>query len=291
MFAIIIAIFFCQIVVVSIIVPHQYHRIVRREMSLYPEKDYPRLYTLGTQVRLKRQNLCLNLNHVTAVISFFVLAYGVFQAPSDRELVRLFSYCFLLQLSPYFLLAYWEWQVKHLRSKMPAPIIRTASLAPRQLSDIISPLAVVALVAAFCLVIVAAFYALVRTGANSNKFILILLVNTGFGVFALKRIFTMVRNPREDPYAANSDEMRKAQILARTYVITGLFIAFSSLFSLAKLSGWFDQDSAQIYFMQFLSLLYQAGLIYSVWAKKNKLKATDYSVFKDADETSPLVTN
>lgn len=282
-------IFFCQIIVLSIFVPQQYQRISRLEITRYPQKSYPLLYTLGEDVRIQRQNIFLRFSYLVAIICFSILAYALLRIDSDQGLLRLYGLSLFLQLSPYALVAYWQWQVKKVRQTLPAPSVRSASLKRNQVSDFVSPLVIFTLVAALCLVVSTSGFALFNDYGNQSKVIGILLVNVLFGVFVFKKIIEVRQSPRDDPYAASKDVTAKARKVIHTLIFTGLFIALSSLLTLARLSGWFDQDYAQIVVVQFLSVIYQIGFLYSVLLKKNKIESTDYSVFKKYDEPETLI--
>lgn len=281
------ALAFIQILVISIVVPTWIRQMNVAEMARYPESEFPLLYTLGTEVRLARQRLCQGLNYLSAIICIGIISWASRQHYSLSELSVYLSYCLLIQLLPFSLTDYWEWQVKRLRKQLHSSTVRKATLATRRLNDIISPYVVLIYCLLFALVVGVSLFLLATEQLSATKFFRIVLINTVYIIHTLFLLRRYYLRPRQDPVASMGEELMKIKRIAWIYVGVGVFISFSSLMSLSKEFVAIDGETIKVLACVTTSLFMQAMFILSCLLRRQRLYNSDYSVYK-APTTSTI---
>lgn len=269
-----------QIAVLSFYIPNLFYRFANTEISRYPESEYPLLYTLGTATRLARQRICKLLNAIAGALCFVGLVTGLVLQLDAVAWSNVLITCMLLQILPYVWSARWEIQVRRLRAKMPKPIIRKAELSPRRLADMVNPIALYLFFTVSAIVIGMTAYFMNTDLIKINKGLTVLTANVCFTAFIAYKVFFFLRNPREDPYAASKDELKKAQLQARACIVAGSIIVLSSLFSLFKSLNWLSPSQEIIFVAVFFSIFAQGALLRSAQLKLKKLESSDYGVFR-----------
>ena len=273
-----------QIGILSFYIPNLFHRFVHAEINRYPEAEYPLLYTLGTETRLTRQRLCTRFNWLMGTACVIVLLVGLFVKFTPLAWSNALIACMILQFLPYGLAEIWHKQVQQFRSQLPPPTIRRAVLTKRTLGGLVNPTLFYGLLALGLTINIITMILISDGTIKLTKGLAIMIVVTGFTLIAVYKTLSFVNKPRQDPIAANKDELAKAKIQSSGALAAGYIVNFSAVFALLKALNWISREQDEMFVAIALSIAIQLILYLVAKRRLTQLDTVDYSVYRHKPE-------
>jgi hypothetical protein len=261
------AVFLSQIYLISVHYPRKICARIREVIETYPPADYPKLYPgpyAWYAESAKRRGLTtfMVVNYLIAALGLAILGamlatgYEPALLGGDEIFVMLY---FMLQASPLLYIQITECRHYALMRQQFRESRRSASLAPRRMSQFVSP-ALMA-VAAIFYVLWLVFYLSAKGAVATwgSEVYATLLMITGMNVFYALYLRRMVFGKKLDPYRADEDRDRQTRVMGKVYVLSSIGVSLSlSLTQAADQFGFEIFDPVLISF--YLQLCITGGL-------------------------------
>jgi magnesium-transporting ATPase (P-type) len=269
--------FLSQIILMSIWLPAIVARRVRSIMAAHPETQYPRLYPRGSEFHERKLQRFIWGARATAMIGlFFWLVYN-FDA-SNEDYAGVVWLVFMLQCLPYVMLevfAFKAWRLMRVHDKRR---VRSASLQPRRITDIIDTTQLIILGLSFATL--CGFIAYVDQfnyswfGGWLNAIIL-----AATYVFLGGLVAWQFFGRTKDPYLSESDRTRQFQHMVSQFVFVCVALSIYAMVMITL--RMLDMDSlrqlAMSVYCQSLALVYYLTMLRSL--------RVNFEVYR---ETSPV---
>jgi len=272
-------VFAAQILVLSVLVPYQFHKAYSRLKERYPPSAYPRLYPVapGKGQRFNAILLVVRLLIVTASTAIF--AVDLVEGHGPVALARTMICVTLAQAVPALVWLIWQQRMARAFRAMPAPPVRSAELRPSRLTDFV-PLPVIAAGIAGPVVSLVSAIALYRTDPDQLRVIaLYVLVVSGWLVLrmlmALRAPGSM---PRPDPYMTDADVFRARRQRLRVLFVVSAVMGVAFTLILLFQAGRLPVDIVAISIG--CSILYQLVLLGTTRVVLRRLAVRDASVYR-----------
>ena len=261
------AAFLSQIYLISVHYPRKMCARIREVIEAYPPMEYPKLYPgpyawYAESAKRRGLSIFMAVNYLIAVVGLAILiamlASGYEPAFLGGDEIFVMFY-FMLQASPLLYIQITECRHYALMRRQFSESRRSASLAPRRMSQFVSPALV--LVAALFYVLWLVFYLSERgpVATWGSEVYASLGMVTGMNVFYALNLRRMIFGKKIDPYRADEDRERQIRVMGKVYVLSSIGISlFLSLTQAADQFGFEIFDPVLISF--YLQLCAVAGL-------------------------------
>jgi hypothetical protein len=274
MTAIIYLAFISQILTISVIFSNKWYNRKRFLLTKYPPADYPNLYVQSFAVecnRLKIRRLidlsitCFSL----ALVLFFYLTKTNLEIVASSILAIA-----TIQLMPWLLTSYWYKENTVLMAKNFPSTKRKSSFSQRKITDFVtlSKLALAALSYGLTLAFTLYIYVEQRWLDNSNKALLLMLLNTLMASYLVWLLFNSLYGKKKDNFI-NSDDRLKL-IADKCQALTSYLILYSTFIMGICLFRTFDLN--QLYVCAMTGIFIQVIFAFSF----NKSVNINYDVYK-----------
>jgi hypothetical protein len=116
-------VFAAQILVLSVLVPYQWHRTYSRLKERYPPRDYPRLYPVPAG-KVERFNTILTVVRIViAVAGTAIFAVDLAEGRDPDDLAQTMMWVALAQAVPALVWVPWQLRMARAFRAMPAPSV------------------------------------------------------------------------------------------------------------------------------------------------------------------------
>lgn len=272
-------VFISQIILLSVFYANKIKKRTETFLNNYPESKYPKLYPKSAENYKKHINIYSKLN-----LLIFFLGVGVLYFVYSGALVgekKLSPWIpwgyFMIQMIPNLLLDIWGMKTNKLMKIQDDRKVKTGSLQPRKLLNIIPPLLLLA--------VVLIFFSFVLFVLNSDQFvlsfdnkgfasILILLVgHVSFFSFLIWRIYGAKCNP----YQSEIDRDKHLKLMAKTMCFTLIGCTLFVFFAFGS-----NPEQKALYMPIMMSIFLQGLTIFSTGyaLQKYPLDEIDFDVYK-----------
>lgn len=202
-------VFAAQILVLSVLVPYQFHRAYTTRKKRYPPSAYPRLYPVAPGEDERFNAILAVLRLVVVVASAARFAVDLVEDRGPAALARTMILVALAQAVPGLLWLAWQRRLARAFRAMPAPSVRSAELRPSRLTEFVPFPLIAAGIAGSAISLVSAI-ALYRTDPD-HSWLISLYVLAVSGWLLLRMLMALrapASMPRPDPYMTDADVFR-----------------------------------------------------------------------------------
>lgn len=228
------AVFFLQLLLMSILQPWRVAQRVRQGMARYPAQDYPQLYPDGEETTVREQTRYLRgyllLNSLIATVGLVLLAWlftrmqRMQQGQYDVAVTIVIVLYYMLQLVPILLFqVVVAWKNSYLRKVMQSEK-RTAVLQPRRLFDFVSPVIVLLTLLCYPAFVALVFYTRhVFPHRAASDEVLIAGISLYYAMCGLG-IYRTLYGRKSNPLQSNQDRIHEISVGVKTCVYGALAV-------------------------------------------------------------------
>lgn len=217
-------VFFCQILVVSLLLPFTIVGRMKTILANHPRDQYPKLYPISPEKIHNASSYYFRMNVVVMLVGFGLAFHGLYYETKEMmnwDNTSVLTLYFLLQMLPLMLADVAGFKYCRLMREADQRSTRKISLRPRRLFDFVSP----ALVATAVLIYLAATVLVVYVAQNpfpgfagyANIFFI-----TGLNLFFSGMIVWQIRGKKRNPYQTEEDHFRQISIGVRLNVLVSI---------------------------------------------------------------------
>jgi len=219
-----------QILTISVIFANKWYRKKLFLLTKYPPVDYPNLYVQPSTVELNRLQIRKLIDRTITFLSLSVVLF-FYLTKTDLEMVA--SSILIIaavQLTPWFLSRYWDKENNSLMAKNFPSSKRKSSFTQRKITDFVTPskLALAALSYGLTLVFTLYIYVEQLWLDNSNKALLLILLNTVMASYLVWLLFNSLYGKKKDNFINSDDRLKliadKCQTLTSYLIMYSVFI-------------------------------------------------------------------
>ncbi|WP_262692585.1 hypothetical protein [Kordiimonas aestuarii] len=290
--AVMYTVFLSQIYLISVHYPRKMCARIREVVESYPPAEYPHLYPgpyvyYAESARKHGLKIFMAANYIIAAIGLGILCMmmlsGYEPALLGGDEIFVMFY-FILQASPLLYIQITEWRYYALMRESFTAKHRSASLAPRRMSQFVSPALVGAAIVFYVLWLVFYLSDQGPVATWSGEVYATLAVITGINVFYVLYLRRMVFGKKVDPYRSDEDRDRQIRVMGKVYGISSigisLFLAFTQA---ADRFGFEVFDPVLISFYLQLCIVAGLGFVF----RDITVNSLNFKVYrKQADEPS-----
>ncbi len=225
-----------QILTISVNFANKWYRRKHFLLTKYPPVDYPNLYVQDSTVEFNRLNIRKLIDRTIVFLSFSVVLF-FYLTKADLEMVA--SSILIIaavQLAPWFLSSYWDKENNSLMAKNFPSSKRKSSFTQRKITDFVNPSKLALAVLSYGLTLVFTLYIYVEQlwHENSNKALLLILLNTVMVSYLVWLVFNSLYGKKKDNFINNDDRLKliadKCKTLTSYLIMYSVFIMGICLF-------------------------------------------------------------
>ncbi|WP_417452061.1 hypothetical protein [Kordiimonas sp.] len=289
--AVMYTVFLSQIYLISVHYPRKMCARIREVIETYPPVNYPHLYPgpytyFAESARKHGLKIFMAINYLIAAIGLGLLCammlsgYEPALLGGDEIFVMFY---FMLQTAPLFYIQIVEYRHYDLMRKTFTQKRRAATLAPRRMSQFVSPALV--LLAGMLYLLWLAFY-LSDKGPVSvwgGEVYATLGMITGMNLFYVFYLRRMVFGKKIDPYRTDEDRDRQLRVMAKVYTLSSIGISlFLGLTQAADRFGFEVFDPTLVSFYLQLCAVTGLGLVF----RSITVGSLNFEVYRETTSTS-----
>jgi len=278
-------VFTSQIFLLSYYYPKNIIRRIADILEKYPRVDYPKLYPKSVEETEKGQRIFNVLSKIILIIGLIILAIIVSWNYSYEgrmsEIIPVIY--FMVQIIPFILLEISGFSYLRMMRKADSSTTRNAELAPRKLTNFISPV-YIGIAVLMSLLCIAYFYSLYefQFSFNNDTFIILLSLIMSNGLF-IGIIYWNLYGKKLDPHQTAQYRMRQIGVTVKSLVF--MSIAASIFLIAIKAVDQYNSNFLGAIIMSFyLQFVVFIGL--GATLRTLKLENMNFDVYKE-DLTVP----
>ncbi|MFC4349202.1 hypothetical protein ACFO5Q_15225 [Kordiimonas lipolytica] len=286
------AVFLSQIYLISVHYPRKMCARIREVIEAYPPADYPKLYPgpyawYAESAKSRGLSLFMAINYAIAALGLVILGVmlGTGYEPAllggDEVFVMLY---FMLQMCPLFYIQIAEFRHYALMRQQFAETRRSASLAPRRMSQFVPPklVALAALLFALWLVFYLSGKGDIATWGSEVYATLVMI--TGMNIFYVLYMRRMVFGKKIDPYRADEDRDRQIRVMGKIYVLSSIGVSlFLALTQAADQYGFEIFDPVLVSFYLQLCIIGGLGFVF----RDISVNSLNFEVYRKQTASQP----
>jgi hypothetical protein len=263
-----------QILTISIIFASKWYKRKSFLLKKYPPVDYPNLYVQSSAVEFNRIKIRKLIDRSIAVFSLSVVLV-LYLTNTELEIVASSILVIAsIQLLPWFLSSYWCKENNLLMAQNFPSTKRKSSFNNRKITDFVTPSKLVLAVLSYGVTLIFTFYIFFEKlwFDNSNKALLLLLLNTLMICYLAWLLFNSLYGKKSDNFISSNDRLKLISVKCKN--LTSFLIMYSVFITGICLIKTFDLNQVYVSAMTgvFIQLMFVLNFSNSV--KKN------YEVYK-----------
>ncbi|TDR19457.1 hypothetical protein [Marinicella litoralis] len=278
-------VFMTQIFLLSVFYPGKLLQRMRTIQKKYPESTHPKLYPKSTNYYQKMSSFYGIINGLIFILGW-VIVYYVHEGSlvSEKGINQMLPWVyFMIQMIPTWLLEIFGFRLSKLMKQEDTRKQKSATLAPRRLTEYVSPQLLSAVIITYFVFVVIAFYIEgckfeLDGKAFQMSVILLLCYAFFFGMMSW-----LIYGKKPDPYQSKTDRIKTITLVIKTYCYTMMACAFFMVFALAvSIHGLKSMmPVAMSLFLQFIVVISMGYMLHN-----NRLEDINFDVYRADSETS-----
>jgi hypothetical protein len=265
---------FSQILTISIIYANKWYKRKYFLLKKYPPIDYPNLYAQNSTIEFNRIKIRKLIDRSIAIISISLVLFFYFTKADIKIVASSILVIAAIQLLPWFLSTYWDKKNNLLMAKNFPSTKRKSSFNNRQITDFVTPSKLVLAILSYGVTLLFTLYIFFEKLwlDNSNKALLLLLLNTLMICYLAWLLFNSLYGKKSDNFIRSNDRLKLISVKCKN--LTSILIMYSVFITGICLIRTFDLNQVYVSAMTgvFIQLMFVLSFTSSV--KKN------YEVYK-----------
>jgi hypothetical protein len=265
---------FSQILTISIIYANKWYKRKYFLLKEYPPIDYPNLYAQDSTIEFNRIKIRKLIDRSIAVLSLSLMLFFYFTKVDIETVASSILVLAAIQLLPWTLSTYWNKENNLLMAKNFPSSKRKSSFSNRQITDFVTPNKLVLAILSYGVTLFFTLYIFFEKlwFDNSNKALLLLLLNTLMICYLAWLLFNSLYGKKKDHFISSDDRLKI--IAEKCKALTSFLIMYSVFITGICLIRTFDLN--QIYVSAMTGVFIQLMFVLSF---TNSVKI-NYDVYK-----------